>query len=291
MENVIAFPALGISVTVDRVAFNLFGKDIYWYGIIIALGFALALFYCSRRIRDFGFTNDLLYDAVLLALPSAIICARIYYVVWEWDYYSQHPEDIIAIWNGGIAIYGGVIGALLAVGLYGRRKKISIPGTFDVAALGLMIGQCIGRWGNFINGEAHGTVTQTFLGMTVNGEGPFHPTFLYESLWNLVGFFLLHIISKKWYRFRGQIFLLYLLWYGAGRAWIEGLRTDSLYIGSTGIRVSQMVAIISSIVGIVLLVLCLRRKVETLTQLVDQHADARAMRTETPETQAKETNT
>lgn len=286
MENVIAFPALGFSVTVNRVAFNLFGKEIYWYGIIIAVGFALALFYCSKRIGDFGFTNDLLYDAVLLALPSAIICARIYYVVWEWDYYSQHLSDIIAIWNGGIAIYGGVIGALLAVGFYGKYKKISIPGTFDVAALGLLIGQCIGRWGNFINGEAHGTVTHALWGMTVNGEGPFHPTFLYESVWNLVGFILLHIISKKWYHFRGQIFLSYLIWYGAGRAWIEGLRTDSLYIGATGIRVSQMVAIVSCVVGIVLMVLCCKRKVKTLTQLVNQHADAHAIREQAKERQA-----
>ena len=194
MENVIVFPGLGLSVTVDRVAFNLFGKDIYWYGIIIAAGFALALLYCSKRIADFGFTKDMLFDAVLIALPTAIVCARIYYVVWEWDYYSQHPGDIIAVWQGGIAIYGGVIGALLAVGIYGRRQKISIPGTFDVAALGLLIGQCIGRWGNFINGEAHGTVTDSVLGMTVNGQGPFHPTFLYESVWNLVGFIILHIL-------------------------------------------------------------------------------------------------
>ena len=173
MENVIAFPGMGLSVTVNRVAFSLFGKDIYWYGMIIAFGFALALFYCSRRISDFGFTSDLLFDAVLVALPTALVCARLYYVVWEWDYYSQNPSEIIAIWNGGIAIYGGVIGALLAVGFYGRHKKISIPGTFDVAALGLLIGQCIGRWGNFVNGEAHGTVTDSILGMTVNGEGRF----------------------------------------------------------------------------------------------------------------------
>lgn len=286
MENVIAFPELGLSVTVNRVAFNLFGKDIYWYGIIIAAGFALALLYCSKRIAQFGFTKDMLFDAVLLALPTAIVCARLYYVVWEWDYYSQHPGDIIAIWHGGIAIYGGVIGALLAVGIYGRHKKISIPGTFDVAALGLLIGQCIGRWGNFINGEAHGTVTDSILGMTVNGQGPFHPTFLYESVWNLVGFILLHVLSKKWYRFRGQIFLSYLIWYGAGRAWIEGLRTDSLYIGATDIRVSQLVAIVSCVIGIALMALCIKRQVKTLTQLWNQHADHRAIREETKETQA-----
>lgn len=280
MENVIAFPNLGLEVTVNRVAFNILGKDIYWYGIIIAIGFVLAIAYCSRRIDQFGFNNDMLFDALIVALPSAIVCARLYYVIWEWSYYSKHPSEIIAVWEGGLAIYGGVIGALLAVAAYGRIKRLSIPGMFDVAALGLLIGQCIGRWGNFINGEAHGTETASLFGMMVNGEGPFHPTFLYESVWNLIGFFILHLISKKCYRFRGQIFLCYLIWYGAGRAVIEGMRTDSLYVGQTDIRISQVVAIVSCIVGIVLLVMCLRQKVETLTQLANPHADMRAVRTQ-----------
>ena len=282
MEQVIGFPALGLEFTLDRVAFNAFGlKDIYWYGIIIAVGLLLAVLYAGVRIESFGFTRDMLYDALLWALPSAIVCARLYYVIFEWGYYSAHPADIIAVWKGGLAIYGGVIGALLAVALYDRKNRLSIPGTFDVAVLGLLIGQCIGRWGNFVNGEAHGSETTALLGMTVNGEGPFHPTFLYESLWNFVGFWVLHFISKKCYRFKGQLFLCYLIWYGAGRAWIEGLRTDSLYLGGTGIRVSQLVAVVSCIVGVVLLILCLRRGVETLTQLVDSHADPRAVRAET----------
>ena len=278
MENVITFPALGISVTVNRVAFNVFGKDIYWYGVIIALGFALAVLYCSLRIRRFGFNNDLLFDALVAALPSAIVGARLYYVIWEWGYYSKYPSEIIAVWHGGMAIYGGIIGALVAVAVYGRVKRASIPGMFDVAALGLLIGQCLGRWGNFINGEAHGTLTDSVLGMTVNGYGPFHPTFLYESVWTALGFVVLHLVSVYFYRFRGQIFLSYLVWYGAGRAVIEGPRTDSLYIGQTDIRVSQVVAVVSCITGLVLLVLCLRRGVRTLTQLVDPHADPRAIR-------------
>ena len=278
MENVITFPALGISVTVNPVAFNVFGKDIYWYGVIIALGFALAVLYCSLRIRRFGFNNDLLFDALVAALPSAIVGARLYYVIWEWGYYSKYPSEIIAVWHGGMAIYGGIIGALIAVAVYGRVKRASIPGMFDVAALGLLIGQCLGRWGNFINGEAHGTLTDSVLGMTVNGYGPFHPTFLYESVWTALGFIVLHLVSVYFYRFRGQIFLSYLVWYGAGRAVIEGLRTDSLYIGQTDIRVSQVVAVVSCITGLVLLVLCLRRGVRTLTQLVDPHADPRAIR-------------
>ena len=278
MENVITFPALGISVTVNRVAFNVFGKDIYWYGVIIALGFVLAVLYCSLRIRRFGFNNDLLFDALVAALPSAIVGARLYYVIWEWGYYSKYPSEIIAVWHGGMAIYGGIIGALVAVAIYGRVKRASIPGMFDVAALGLLIGQCLGRWGNFINGEAHGTLTDSVLGMTVNGYGPFHPTFLYESVWTALGFVVLHLVSVYFYRFRGQIFLSSLVWYGAGRAVIEGLRTDSLYIGQTDIRVSQVVAVVSCITGLVLLVLCLRRGVRTLTQLVDPHADPRAIR-------------
>ncbi len=128
MENVIAFPALGLSVTVNRVAFNILGKDIYWYGIIIAFGFALAIVYCSRRIGQFGFNNDMLFDALIAALPTAIVCARLYYVIWEWSYYSQHPSEIIAVWEGGLAIYGGVIGALLAVAIYGRIKHLSRAG-------------------------------------------------------------------------------------------------------------------------------------------------------------------
>lgn len=282
MEHVIGFPALGLEFTMNRVAVQLFGKDIFWYGIIIAVGFLIAVMYCSRRVKAFGYTTDMLYDALIWALPCAIICARIYYVAFEWEYYSQRPPiELIAIWKGGVAIYGGVIGALLAVTLFGLRRKLSIPGMFDVAALGLLIGQMIGRWGNFVNGEAHGTETTWLLGMTVDGAGPFHPTFLYESLWNFVGFWILHFISRKCYRFRGQIFLWYLVWYGAGRTWIEGLRTDSLYIGATGIRVSQVVAAVSCIVGIILLVLCHKRGVQTLTQLINPHADARAVRTET----------
>lgn len=281
MDKVVSFPGLGLEFHFSNVAFSIGEKPIYWYGIIIAAGFILAVIYASRRAPQFGISGDDLSDMAILALPVAVICARIYYVIFQWEDYKDNLSEVIAIWHGGLAIYGGVIGALLAVALYDRKNRLSIPGTFDVAVLGLLIGQCIGRWGNFVNGEAHGSETTALLGMTVNGEGPFHPTFLYESLWNFVGFWVLHFISKKCYRFKGQLFLCYLIWYGAGRAWIEGLRTDSLYLGGTGIRVSQLVAVASCVVGVVLLILCLRRGVETLTQLVDPHADPRAVRAET----------
>lgn len=278
MINTIEFPALGLSFEIDRIAFSLLGKNVYWYGILIGLGVFLAVWYCVRRIGVFGFNADLVYDVLIWALPAAIVGARLYYVAFEWSYYSQHPADIIAVWKGGLAIYGGVIGALIAVSICCKKYRLNIAAAFDVAALGLLIGQIIGRWGNFINGEAHGTVTDSLFGMVINGEGPFHPTFLYESIWNLIGLILLHIISEKAYRFRGQLFLFYLIWYGVGRSMIEGLRTDSLYIGSTGIRASQMLALITAVIGLVLMTVCLRKSVKTIGQLWDPHADPRSIR-------------
>ena len=282
MTNTIAFPALGLEFTLNRVAFSPFGLNIYWYGIIIACGFLLAVLYVNRRITALGFTSDLLFDCLVWAIPCSIVGARLYYVAFRWEYYGAHLNELLSTRSGGMAIYGGVIGALLAVGTFGRRKRLNIPALFDVAALGLLIGQLVGRWANFINAEAHGGETDFFLGMSINGGAPVHPTFFYESMWNLVGFGLLHWISKRAYRFRGQLFLCYLVWYGAGRFWIEGLRTDSLYIGSTGIRVSQMVSAVAVVVGAVLLALCLRRGVETLEQLWNPHADPRAQRRPEP---------
>ncbi len=220
------------------------------YGIIICAGFILAALYVNSRTKDFGITSDNLTDCLIICVPLGIICARIYYVVFEWGYYAQHPGEIIAIWKGGIAIYGGIIGTLIGLFVYSRVKKLSLASLCDLAAFGLLIGQCIGRWGNFVNGEAHGGPTTLPWGMTIDGQSMVHPTFLYESLWNLAGFVLLHFYSKK-RRFKGEIALLYAAWYGAGRAWIEGLRTDSLYIGS--VRVSQLLAIISCVAAIAVL--------------------------------------
>lgn len=250
MEHTIGFPNLGLEFTLNRVACTVLGKDIYWYGIIICAGFILAALYVNSRTKDFGITSDNLTDCLIICVPLGIICARIYYVVFEWGYYAQHPGEIIAIWKGGIAIYGGIIGTLIGLFVYSRVKKLSLASLCDLAAFGLLIGQCIGRWGNFVNGEAHGGPTTLPWGMTIDGQSMVHPTFLYESLWNLAGFVLLHFYSKK-RRFKGEIALLYAAWYGAGRAWIEGLRTDSLYIGS--VRVSQLLAIISCIAAVAVL--------------------------------------
>ena len=249
-DAAISFPMLGNWSIDPSASFTLFGRTFYWYGVIIAVGFILAMLYCARHCRRCGIEPDTLYDFLIWMIPLAIIGARLYYVIFQWSDYRGHPIDALKIWEGGLAIYGGVIAGLLTGIIWCRKKKIPFGAMADVCAPGLLIGQCIGRWGNFVNGEAHGGPTTLPWGMTIDGQSMVHPTFLYESLWNLAGFVLLHFYSKK-RRFKGEIALLYAAWYGAGRAWIEGLRTDSLYIGS--VRVSQLLAIISCIAAVAVL--------------------------------------
>ncbi len=259
----ISFPGLGLEFNPSRVAFNLFGKDVYWYGIIIAVGFLLATAYIMRRSREFGLTDDHVLDAMFCAVPTAIVFARLYYCVFYWELYADDPISVLYIWEGGLAIYGGVIGAALALIVFCKVKKMPVLPVLDLAGMGLIIGQMIGRWGNFVNREAHGAETTSFLRMGLEDSFGsvtyYHPTFLYESLWNLVGFILIHFISKK-RRFDGQIFAMYVAWYGLGRVWIEGLRTDSLYLFSTGIRVSQLLAGVSCVAAIAWLAWMLRVK-------------------------------
>lgn len=253
----ISFPNLGITVNPDPVAFNVLGKDIYWYGIIIAFGFFLAVMYMMRRARLFGCTADDALDMVLFAVPVGVICARAYYCLFYWELYADNPISVLYIWEGGLAIYGGIIGGVLTLLLVSKVKKIPIPVALDQAGLAVIIGQFCGRWGNFMNREAHGVETDFFLKMGIEtASGQFiyyHPTFFYESLWNFIGFLGLHFYTKH-RRFDGELFLLYVAWYGLGRAWIEGLRTDSLYLFGTGIRVSQLVAIVSCVVAVALIV-------------------------------------
>ena len=253
----ITFPNLGISVNPSRVAFTVLGKDIYWYGIIIAVGFLLAVIYAMRRAPSFGLTEDNILDMLFVAVPLAIVCARLYYCIFYWDLYRDNPIAILYVWEGGLAIYGGVIGAVIGVAIFCRVKKLPIGPLLDVGSLGLLIGQMIGRWGNFMNREAHGAVTDGFFKMGIADAAGnvtyYQPTFLYESVWNLVGFVALHFYSKR-RKFDGEVFLLYLAWYGLGRAWIEGLRTDSLYLFNTGIRVSQLLAALSCVAAIAVLV-------------------------------------
>ncbi len=249
LTSPITFPNLGISVDPSPVALRVFGKDIYWYGIIIAVGFVLAVVYMMHRSKDFGVTSDDTLDLVLWTVPIGVICARLYYCVFYWELYADNPISMLYIWQGGLAIYGAVIGGAITVVIVSKVKKIRTGVFLDLASMGVLIGQIFGRWGNFMNREAHGSVTDSFFKMgLVDAAGQvtyYHPTFLYESVWNLAGFIGIHVLSKKKRKFDGEVFLLYIGWYGLGRAWIEGLRTDSLMLFSTGIRVSQLVAIVS----------------------------------------------
>ena len=261
----ISFPMLGDWSIDPPYSFNLFGLEIYFYGVIIALGFILAALYCAKRAKEFGLSSDELYELVIWLIPTCIIGARLYYVLFKLDYFIANPDKIFALRDGGLAIYGGIIAGIIVGIIWCRAKKIRVFAVADLTAFGLLIGQSVGRWGNFINREAFGAQTEIFcrMGLTVPGFETLyvHPTFLYESLWNILGLIVLHIWSKKGKRkYDGQIFWLYILWYGLGRAWIEGLRSDSLYIGSTDIRVSQLLAIVSAVVSLVILIINARKQ-------------------------------
>lgn len=252
----ISFPGLGISFNPSQ-GLELGSISIRWYGVAIALGLCLAVIYGCRRCRQFGLTQDDLLDGVLWVTPLAIVCARLYYCAFSWENYADNPISILYIWEGGIAVYGSVIGAAIGILIFCKLKKIK-PGTvLDLVSLGFLIGQAIGRWGNFFNREAFGSETGSFLRMGLTDSTGYtifvHPTFLYESLWNTLGFLLLHKLSKN-RKYDGQTALQYLAWYGAGRAVIEGLRTDSLYIPGTDIRVSQLLAVVCCVTALVALV-------------------------------------
>ena len=252
----ISFPFFGLEIDPPR-GFSLFGLDIRFYGIAIALGLLLAVLYGLRRSKQFGLKEDDILDGVLGIVPFAIICARAYYCIFSWSEFADDPVRVFYIWEGGLAIYGGVIGAAIGVLVFCLLKKVKLGAVLDLVALSFFIGQSVGRWGNFFNREAFGAETDIFIRMglfnTTNDTWQyFHPTFLYESLWNLVGFVLLHFLSKI-RRYDGQMALGYVAWYGFGRTLIEGLRTDSLYWGD--FRVSQLLAAISCFIAVAALLL------------------------------------
>ena len=253
--SVISFPALGIELNPPR-GFSIGPLYIHFYGVIIACGLILAVVYACRRSREAGLTEDSLLDGVLWITPFSIVCARAYYCVFSWPMYRNNPISVLYIWEGGLAIYGAVLGAAVGVIVFCKIKKCSLPALLDLVSLGFLIGQFIGRWGNFFNREAFGAATDavTRMGLfnTVTGVTEYyHPTFLYESVWNLAGFLLLHFLSRK-KQYDGQIALGYCAWYGLGRAVIEGLRVDSLYWGS--LRVSQVLAIVTCLTASALLI-------------------------------------
>ena len=265
--SAVSFPMLGNLVLNPPASVTVFGREIYWYGILIALAFLLAMSWCVRHAKAVSLTADNVYDVILWLIPLSIIGARLYYVLFRLDYYLKYPAEIIRIWEGGLAIYGGLLSGVLVIFLTARRKHFSALSMLDLIAPACMLGQAIGRWGNFMNREAYGRTTDIFCRMGLqmnNGEFIYvHPTFLYESLWNLTGFcFLSRFVAKGKRRYPGQAALLYFLWYGLGRVWIEGLRTDSLMLGNTGIRVSQLLSLLLALTSAILLILN-RRRYET----------------------------
>ena len=280
-EYVVSFPGLGLEFNLNRVAFSIGQLDVYWYGLLIATGLLLAVVWCFHHAVEFGVDSDRLLDVVCIGTVMAIICARIYYVVMS-PYGYDSIWEMMDIRQGGIAIYGAIIGAFVFGGLAAKWRKIPVLATVDLTSMGFLIGQCLGRWGNFVNQEAFGyntdlpwgmysIKTQQYLetsvvtlpaGMTVDPTMPVHPTFLYESLWCLVGFLMLLFYYKK-RKFNGDVALRYAIWYGLGRFWIEGLRTDSLLlVPSLNLRASQLVAALTVAVCLLLEIYLTRKTKE-----------------------------
>ena len=260
----VSFPKLGIHFNVDSVAFKLFGIEVYWYGVIIALGILLCVGLAMKHCKDNKFSGDLVADTILVALPAAIVGARLYYVVCEWNSYKDDLKSIFDTRSGGLAVYGGILGALLAIFIMCKIRKIPFSAILDFGIPYLPLGQAIGRWGNFFNQEAFGTTTTLPWGMTsekvqqylrtncpdLDSTMPVHPTFLYESLVNLALFFVLLLVRKK-SKHNYEATCVYLVVYGLARFFIESLRTDSLYLGNTAIRTSQLLSFILMVIGLV----------------------------------------
>ncbi|QTC43964.1 prolipoprotein diacylglyceryl transferase [Bacillus sp. V3] len=253
---------------IDPIAFQLGPLQVHWYGVIIGLGIALGLYLAISESKRLGLHPDTFVDLLVWAIPIAILSARAYYVAFEWDYYSQNPGDIIKVWNGGIAIHGALIGSVITALVFAKIKGISFWKLTDIAAPSIILGQAIGRWGNFMNQEAHGgEVTRSFLEnlhlpqfiidqMYINGTY-YHPTFLYESLWNIAGFILLLILRRKANLRRGELFLSYVIWYSIGRFFVEGMRTDSLML-TEYLRIAQVISLVLIVVAAALIIF--RRK-------------------------------
>lgn len=272
--NEITFPKLGIDLHVNSTAFSIGRLDIQWYGILITFGLVLAMIYAFTQVKKYGLHPDRVLDCIIGGIIGGVVGARAYYVLLNWDNYAGDWKSIFNIREGGLAIYGGVIGAFLAGFLVAKIRKVKFLPLMDIVGIGFLLGQGIGRWGNFFNQEAFGCNTDSIFGMSggriqewitdqypsttyfanfgtaLDASQPVHPCFLYESVWCLLGFVLLAIFAKKIRRYDGQIFLIYICWYGAERAVVEGLRTDSLVIGN--VRISQLLAICCVVVSIIL---------------------------------------
>ena len=255
MTNIISFPKIGITLTLSPVAFSIGAKDIYWYALIILFGFLMGILLVAFDSEKRGLPRDNVLDIALYGIVAGIICARIYYVLFSLDEFADDFLGIFKIWEGGLAIYGGIIGAVLSTLTYCKFKKLNVLNTLDVCCVGMLLGQAIGRWGNFVNCEVFGGVTESLLGMSINGALPVHPLFLYESLWNFAGVILLCIIRNRKTK-NGQIFCCYILWYSVGRLALEGMRNPKyiLYVIPNVLGISQLVAgilIVASIIALV----------------------------------------
>ncbi len=268
----------GFNIPSTLVEFSLFGMDVSvkFYGVIIAFGFLLAALFGGRMAYKWRISLDKMLDVLIYGTIAGILGARLYYVIFQWSYYKDNLGEVFAIWNGGLAIYGGIIGGLIAALIVCKVRKINVLNLLDMGGISLLIGQGIGRWGNFMNQEAFGTNTDAPWGMwskkvaadiyanqaelaargiEMDPSKPVHPTFLYEFLWCMLGFLILFVIYKKFRKFSGQLFLGYGAWYGFGRMIIEGFRTDSLYIANTNIRVSQLLSAVIAIICLALFII------------------------------------
>ena len=258
----ITFPAFNINLTIYKIAFSIGNINIYWYGIFIGLAFLIAIFALKKNVKKYNIKYDNVLELIIIVIPVAIISARLYYVIFNLQYYSSNPSQIFNIKNGGLAIYGGIIGATITIIIFCKAKKLKVLNMFDMLVPYLALGQSIGRWGNFVNGEAHGIQTNNIFRMGIVENGIYmevHPTFLYESISTLVLFFILTYL-KNHREYEGQLTIVYLLMYSGIRALIEGLRTDSLMIGN--IRVSQLLSIIIFVIMVGILIYKNRKRIE-----------------------------
>jgi phosphatidylglycerol:prolipoprotein diacylglycerol transferase len=276
----IVFPHLGIDVHVDSTAFTIFGLDVQWYGIMIVIGILLAMTFAYRNMRRVGIDSDRATDAIIGGILGALVGARAYYVIFNWDEYKDDLPSIFNTREGGLAVFGGLIGAVIVGGIICKLRKVKFLPMMDLCGVGFLIGQCLGRWGNFFNQEAFGKNTDSLFcmsggrvqqwiemnynalggyneGVTMDAAYAVHPCFLYESAWCLLGAVLLGITLYKWRKFDGQIILMYMIWYGFGRFFIEGLRTDSLTIGT--LRVSQALSAVICVGSLIFLIVNLSR--------------------------------
>ena len=275
MEYHVEFPGLGIGFDISPTAFTIGTFSVYWYGIIIGTGFILAVAYCMRQCGRHNVDPDKLINCVIAGLITAIIGARLYFVIFSWDSYKGDLLKILNIHSGGLAIYGGLIGALAGGLITARVQKMKLMPILDITVIGFLIGQGIGRWGNFMNQEAFGTPTDLPWRMVSEATGGVgvHPCFLYESLWCLLGVLVFHIIGRKYQKYDGQLFYLYLIWYGAERTFVEGLRTDSLLLPGTPIRVSQLLSMIIAAAGAVMTVITIvKGRSKTAAENTEKHS-------------------